>query len=217
MNFDAARQIMVDSQIRPNDVSGPAIVSAFLRTPRESFVPTSKKPVAYSETEIQTSEGRSLWTPCDTAKLIKAADVQPTDIALVIGAGTGYEVALLTHMAETVIALEEDEDLVEEMMDRFGDLEIDRAVPVAGKLADGLADQAPFDVIYICGMVQSVPEAWTAQLGDKGRLVVVEDQGRGIGRGNVYTRSGDVVGRREVFDAYPPRFAQFDKTTGFVL
>lgn len=217
MNFDAARQIMVDSQIRPNDVSGPAIVSAFLRTPREAFVPTSKKPVAYSETEIETSDGRALWTPCDTAKLIKAADVQPTDIALVIGAGAGYEVALLTHLAETVIALEESDDLVDEMIERFAGLQIDRAVPVTGKLVDGLAGEAPFDVIYVCGMVQSVPEAWTAQLSEKGRLVVVEDEGRGIGRGKVYTRAGDVVGRRDVFDAYPPRFTQFDKTVGFVL
>jgi len=134
MNFDAARQIMVDSQIRPNDVSGAAIVSAFLRTPREVFVPTSKKPVAYSETEIETSEGRSLWTPCDTAKLIKAAAVQPTDIALVIGAGSGYEVALLTHLAETVLALEESEDRVDEMIDRFTDLHIDGEVTVTGKL-----------------------------------------------------------------------------------
>ena len=217
MNFDAARQIMVDSQIRPNDVSGPAIVSAFLRTPREAFVPTSKKPVAYSETEIETSDGRMLWTPCDTAKLIKSANVQPTDIVLVIGAGAGYEVALLAQLAETVIALEDSEELVDEMMERFGALEIDRAVPVKGDLAQGLADQAPFDVIYVCGMVQSVPDAWTEQLSEKGRLVVVEEASRGVGRGCVHTRAGDVVGRREVFDACPPRFAQFDQAVGFTL
>lgn len=74
MDFDTAREIMVDSQIRPNDVTDPAIVSAFLRTPREMFVPNARKGVAYSELEIETSPGRSLWTPRDTAKLIKLAE-----------------------------------------------------------------------------------------------------------------------------------------------
>ena len=73
MNFEAAREIMVDSQIRPNDVSDPEFVHAFLNTPREAFVPATRKPVAYSELEIETSEGRALWTPRDTAKLLKAA------------------------------------------------------------------------------------------------------------------------------------------------
>ena len=89
MNFEAAREIMVDSQIRPNDVSDPEFVHAFLNTPREAFVPATRKPVAYSELEIETSEGRALWTPRDTAKLLKSAGIQPTDIVLVIGAGAG--------------------------------------------------------------------------------------------------------------------------------
>ena len=55
MNYDKAREIMVDTQVRPNDVSNPEIVSAFMKTPREAFVPSSRKSVAYSELEIETS------------------------------------------------------------------------------------------------------------------------------------------------------------------
>jgi protein-L-isoaspartate(D-aspartate) O-methyltransferase len=107
MDFNLAREIMVDSQIRPNDVTDAAIVAAFLRTPREEFVPSARRSVAYSEMEIETSKGRSLWTPRDTAKLIKMAQIQPGDVVLVIAAGTGYEAALISHMADTVIALED--------------------------------------------------------------------------------------------------------------
>ncbi|KCZ50407.1 protein-L-isoaspartate O-methyltransferase family protein [Hyphomonas pacifica] len=217
MNYELAREIMVDSQIRPNDVSDPEIVSAFLRTPREAFVPSSRKSVAYSEMEIATSEGRALWTPRDTAKLVKLADIKPTDIVLVIGAGAGYEVALISRLAETVIALEEDAALVDAMSERFAALGIDQAVAVEGKLAEGLPDQAPFDVIYVCGMVETVPEAWANQLGEGGRMALVEMKGEGLGRGKVFTRAGETVSAREGFDAFPPRFSQFDKKKAFVF
>lgn len=217
MNFEAAREIMVDSQIRPNDVSDPEIVSAFLHTPREAFVPSPRKPVAYSELEIETSEGRSLWTPRDTGKLLKMAQIQPTDIVLVVGAGAGYETALISHLAETVIALEETAGLVDAMSDRFGSLGFDRAVAVEGRLEDGLPDQGPFDVIYVCGMVETIPEAWTRQLAEGGRLALVQLDEDGVGRGRVYTRAGDSVSARYGFDAFPPKFAQFDRKKAFVF
>lgn len=217
MDFDLAREIMVDSQIRPNDVTDPRLVSAFLRTPREEFVPSSRRPVAYSELEIRTSEGRSLWTPRDTGKLLKIAAAKSSDIVLVIGAGTGYEAALLSHLADTVIALEDKPALVDAMAERFAALGLDRIAPVEGKLAEGLPEQAPFDVIYVCGMVETVPEAWGAQLAEGGRLVAVVADSGALGRGKVFTRAGDTLSARDVFDACPPRFAEFDRKPSFTF
>ena len=217
MNFEDAREIMVDSQIRPNDVSEPEIVHAFLCTPREAFVPATRKPVAYSELEIETSEGRALWTPRDTAKLVKLADIKPTDIVLVIGAGAGYETALISHLSETVIALEETAEAVDAMSERFAALGFDRAVAVEGKLADGLQEQGPFDVIFVCGMVETIPDAWTAQLAEGGRLALVQLDADGVGRGRACTRAGVTVSARYGFDAFPPKFAQFDRKKAFVF
>lgn len=217
MDFDLAREIMVDSQIRPNDVTDPAIVAAFLRTPREEFVPSSRRSVAYSEMEIETAPGRSLWTPRDTAKLIKLAQIKPTDVVLVIAAGSGYEAALISHLADTVIALEDKAGLVDAMATRFAELGLDRIAPVQGKIAEGLAEQAPFDVIYICGMVETLPEAWGAQLSEGGRLAaVVGDDGR-LGRGKVFTKAGDTLSARDGFDAYPPRLTEFDRKPTFTF
>jgi protein-L-isoaspartate(D-aspartate) O-methyltransferase len=215
MDFDSAREIMVDSQIRPNDVTDPRIVSAFLRTPREVFVPNSRKGVAYSELEIETSPGRALWTPRDTAKLIKLADFRPADLVLVIGAGAGYEAALISHLADTVIALEETAQLVDAMSQRFAAVGVDRAAPVEGPLAKGLPEQAPFDVIYVAGMIETVPEAWAAQLREGGRLVAVIADAGGVGRGKVFTKAAETLASREGFDAYPPRFKAFDRKPSF--
>ena len=217
MNYDKAREIMVDTQVRPNDVSNPEIVSAFMKTPREAFVPSSRQSVAYSELEIETSEGRSLWTPRDTGKLVKLAGIKPTDIVLVVGAGSGYEAALISRLAETVIAPEEGEARVDAMSERFTALGIDQAVAVEGDIAKGLPDQAPFDVIYVCGMVETLPEAWTEQLAEGGRLAVVMQVEENLGRGKLYTRAGDTVSAREGFDAFPPKFSAFDRKKAFVF
>lgn len=215
MDFEAARRTMVDTQIRPNDVTDPAIVGAFLRVPREAFVPGSKRGIAYSEYEIRTGEGRALWTPRDTAKLIRSLEPGPQDACLVIGAGTGYEAALLAHLSETVIALEEDEQMVERLGKRLADLGLDRAVAVQGKLTEGLPGEGPFDCILICGMVDQVPETLTAQLAEGGRLAAVVALDAALGRGRVYTKTGDIAAYRETFDACPPRFHAFDKPKAF--
>lgn len=217
MDFAKMRQIMVDSQIRPNDVTDPEIVSAFLNTPREAFVAKADQPIAYAEYEIQTSEGRALWTPRDLGKMLKALDPQPNDIALVIAAGAGYETALLARMTETAIALEEDEQLVDEMSDRFANLGIDRAVAVQGNLRDGLPDQGPFDIILVTGMVEEAPEAWFSQLAEGGRLGLVAPVGRDLGRARIHTRAGDTTSHRDVFEACPPELPGFRKKKTFAF
>jgi protein-L-isoaspartate(D-aspartate) O-methyltransferase len=217
MDFVKMRQVMVDTQIRPNDVTDPEIVSAFLHTPREAFVPRSEQSIAYAEYEIETSDDRALWTPRDISKMIKALEPDPSDIALVIGAGAGYETAILSRLCETVIALEEDETLVDELTARFGSLGIDRAVAVQGNLHEGLADQGPFDIILVCGLIEQAPEPWFNQLADGGRLGAAVPVGRDLARARIWRRSGDIVAHREVFDCCPPRLPGFEKPRSFVF
>jgi protein-L-isoaspartate(D-aspartate) O-methyltransferase len=209
MDFATARATMVDSQVRPDNVSDPSIVSAFLRTPRELFVPESRRSLAYGELEIETSPGRSLWIARDTAKLIRLANVKPTDSVLVIGAGAGYEAVLLSYLAARVVALDETADLAEALTLRAAGLGIDRITTETAPLADGGKQNAPFDVIFVCGMVEMVPHNWKAQLADGGRLAVVVQENQRPGRGRVYTAA------REGFDASPPRFAAFDRPFAF--
>ncbi len=215
MDFAAARRTMVDSQIRPNDVTSPDIVDAFLETPREPFTPKSKALLAYSESEIETSPGRSLWTPRDFAKLVKAAEPKPSDIALIIGAGAGYETAVFSRLVETAIGLEDASNLADAATERIAELGLDRAVFVEGDLFDGLSDQAPFDIIFVNGMVETIPPAWVDQLADGGRLAVVVQADADLGRAQIHTKTGGVVSARTVFDAMPPKFDAFDAAAGF--
>ena len=215
LNFETLRRTMVDTQIRVNDVTDFEVVDAFLSVPRELFVPKTARGIAYSEIEIQTSTGRALWTPRDFAKLLKASNPQGNDAALLIGAGAGYEAAVVSCVVDTAIALEDDAELVDKMTNRFSEASLDSAVAVQGNLAEGLPDQAPFDVIIVCGMVETVPGAWGEQLAEGGRLAVVVQVDRDLGKGRIYTKAGDSLSCRDVFDCRPPKFPEFDKEKEF--
>lgn len=217
MDFASARKIMVDSQIRPNDVTDPAIVRAFLKVPREAFLPTSRQSIAYSELEIPTGEGRAMWLPRDLAKMVKALAPRPSDVAMVIGAGSGYSSALLAELTETVLAVEDTSDAVERLSDRLPGLGYDQIAAVEAPLTEGLPDEGPFDVILVNGMVEHVPETLTAQLAEGGRLGAVLKRDSALGRARLYTRTGDTVSFREVFDATPPEFAAFRRPKAFTF
>lgn len=217
MDFQAARRIMVDSQIRPNDVSNPEYIRAFMAVPREAFVPSGKKAIAYSEYEIPTGEGRAMWLPRDIAKMLKALAPKPSDVALVIGAGSGYSAALLAQLTETVIAVEDTEADAERITERMSALGFDQVVAVEAPLTEGLPDQGPFDVILICGMVEEVPAALTEQLAEGGRLGAVVKVDDALGRARIYTRSGETVAHRDSFECTPPEFTAFRKPKAFVF
>ena len=112
-DYAAARRHMVDSQIRPNKVTDERIMKAMGKVPREIFVPPSLKGVAYVDEDIQIAPGRFLMEPQVLARLIQAAEIEPTDAVLEIGSATGYASAILSHLAESVVAVESDPQLAE--------------------------------------------------------------------------------------------------------
>jgi protein-L-isoaspartate(D-aspartate) O-methyltransferase len=217
MDFAKQRQIMVDSQVRVNDVTTPGVVSAFLTIPREVFVPKAMQASAYAEYEIETGENRAMWTPRDLGKMLRALEAQDSDVSLVIGAGAGYSAALLGHMTEAVIALDDDEALVDAMTERFAKIGMDEAVAVQGDIAAGLPEQGPFDVILIAGMVEDVPQAWLDQLSEGGRMGVVVAKGRSLGQVRIYKRAGDTFSFRDAFECCPPVLPGFEKKAAFVF
>ncbi|MHA7900666.1 MAG: protein-L-isoaspartate O-methyltransferase family protein [Henriciella sp.] len=217
MDFAKLRRVMVDSQVRVNDVTAPEVVSAFSTIPREVFVPKGMRASAYAELEIKTADDRAMWLPRDLGKMLIGLEAQPSDVSLVIAAGDGYSAALLGHMTDAVIALEEDETLVDAMAERFAEIGMDEAVAVQGEIAKGLPDQGPFDIILIAGMVETVPQAWLDQLAEGGRMGVVVSTGRGVGTARIYKRAGNTFAYREAFECCPPVLPGFEKKTEFVF
>ena len=108
IDFAAAREAMVDRQVRPSDVTRYPIIEAMLAVPREEFVPEALRPVAYLGEHVPLAPGRVLLDPRVFAKLLDALNVGPRDLVLDVGCGLGYSAAVLARMAEAVVALESD-------------------------------------------------------------------------------------------------------------
>ena len=176
LDAELARNLMVDGQLRPNKVTDRRILDAMRTLPREAFVPPGKASRAYIDDDLLLTAKRVLMRPLVLARLVQLARPHPGETALIVGSGTGYAAALLAACGVQVIALEEDATLIAIARaaltaaphDRTGSISI-----VEGKLADGHAAAAPYDLILIEGAVRAIPPVIGRQVAATGRLVAV--------------------------------------------
>jgi protein-L-isoaspartate(D-aspartate) O-methyltransferase len=219
-DFAAARQFMVQGQVRINDVTEPRLTGAMLEVPRERFVPAELADLAYLDRDLPLAAGadgrRFLLKPLVLAKLLQVAAVDPTDRVLDVGCATGYGAALLAHLAGSVVALEERAEFAREAERNLAEFGLANVTVVQGPLGEGWPSQAPFDVIVVEGRCETAPEQLLSQLGHGGRLVCVEGRGPAA-RGTIYRCThGDVSGW-PLFDAAAPLLPGFAEPRAFVF
>ena len=132
-DYAKARLAMVNSQIRPSDVTDHRIQDAMGAIPRELFLPKSQLSKAYADAEVALNDQRAMLRPREFAKLVQEARVKATDVVLDVGCGRGYSSAVLARLAETVIGLEDAESkLAAKAGDRLSKVGADNAVVVEG-------------------------------------------------------------------------------------
>jgi protein-L-isoaspartate(D-aspartate) O-methyltransferase len=187
-DFAAARTNMVDSQVRPSDVTDIFIQDAMRSVRREAFAPPEKRALAYADAELEYAPGRWLLRPRDVAKLLQALAPKAGEVALAISAP--YAGAVLEHMGLQLATC-------------------DAAGPVPGR-------QGGWPLIICEGAISKAPQAWLDALAPGGRLGVVERDGV-LGRAMIYVHGPAAVGARSAFDSTPPVLAGFEKQAGFVF
>ncbi len=188
---DAAlqRKNMVESQVRPSDVTDRRITAAMRKIPREHFVPAAMSDLAYMDTELAIAPGRAMTAPRDLARLLQLAEIVATDRVLIVGAARGYTTAVVAELAASVVALEVDADLTAVANTSLaGTTAAASIIMVSGPLSDGVPDRAPFDVIFIDGAIGDLPASLASQLAPGGRIVCVMIDG-GVGRATLFTKA----------------------------
>ena len=206
-DFAAAREAMVENQLRPQGVTDPAVLEAMRRLPREDFLPSHTRPLAYVDRAVAIGEGRFLAAPAVLGQLLTQMRPEIGQRALVVGAGTGYSAAILAAMGLQVVALECDPELATAARERG-------IIIVEGPLTKGWADAAPYDQILIDGAVDNIPDAIVAQLADGGRLgAAIAD--RGITRLAVGRKAGESFGTLSLGDAGVPALPGFQRPRAF--
>jgi protein-L-isoaspartate(D-aspartate) O-methyltransferase len=214
--FATRRVMMVDTQVRPSDVTKFPIIDAMLSVPRETFVPDDKREAAYVGENLPLAPGRVVLEARTLAKLLDALNVQPIELVLDVGCGLGYSAAVIARLAETVVAVEEDDTLAAEAQRLLSEEGVDNAIVVQGRLAEGASRSAPYDVITIEGGVEVVPDAILAQIKDGGRIGAIFMEGA-VGTARIGYKNAGHVTWRSVFNAAAPVLPGFRAVRGFTL
>lgn len=215
-DFAARRTIMVDTQVRPSDVTKFPIIDAMLDVPREAFVPANLREAAYLGENLEIGGGRVLLEPRTLAKMLDALNIQPGHVALDIGCGLGYSTALLAHMCDFVVGLEDDESRAEEAQSLLSEHGLDNAAVVHGPLAEGAVKSGPYDVIVIQGAVEAVPDTLLDQLREGGRIACLFAEGA-LGVVRIGHKIDNRVTWRFSFNAGAPVLPGFHKPAAFTL
>jgi protein-L-isoaspartate(D-aspartate) O-methyltransferase len=215
-DFSTRRMVMVDTQVRPSDVTKFPIIEAMLTIPREAFVPDGSIEAAYVGENLALGPGRVVLDPRTFAKMLDALDIQPRELVLDVGCGLGYSAAVLARLADAVVAVEEDETLAAQAQRALSEQGLDNAAVIAGPLAVGAPKHGPYDAIMIEGAVEEVPEALLAQLAEGGRIAAIFAEGR-LGTVRTGLKRGGGVTWRFAFNAAAPVLPGFARTRSFSL
>ena len=215
-DFETRRRMMVDTQVRPSDVTKYPVLDALLEVRREMYVPDALRDVAYMDNSITLGENRIVLEARTFSKILDTLDIQQDEMALDIGCGLGYSAAVLGKLSEAVVAVEEDETLASEAEAILGSEGADNVAVVGGALTEGAAKHGPYDVIILEGAVEEMPEALTDQLKEGGRIAAVFMDGA-LGMVRVGLKAGGTISWRFAFNATAPVLPGFSKAPSFAL
>lgn len=215
-DFAQRRTMMVDTQVRPNDVTSYPVIEAILNIPREAFVPDQLRDVAYVGENVALGHQRTLLAPRTIGLMIETLGLKNSDLVLDVGCGYGYASAVMARIVEAVVAIEETPDLVAEAQERLTAQDIFNVAVAQARLTEGWPGQAPYDAMLIGGAIEVFPDALADQLREGGRVVALfrEDN---LGIGKIGRKIDGRIAWRYAFNAFAPVLPGFEHVVGFAL
>ena len=215
-DYPTRRRMMVDTQIRPQDVTKFPVLEAMLEIPRESYVPDNKREAAYADENLTLGTSRVMLAPRTFSKLLDGLDIDPDEVVLDIGCGLGYSAAILARLAYAVVAVEEDAEMADEAQSILSGNGIDNAAVIQGVLSEGAPKHGPYDVILLEGAAEDVPPAIMDQLKEGGRIGCLFLEGA-LGVARIGYKIDGVVSWRYAFNATAPVLDGFEQSKPFSL
>lgn len=213
-DFASRRRMMVDTQVRPSDVTRYPIIEAILSVPREQFVPQAQQEAAYVGENLNIAPGRTLLEPRTFAKMLEALPIDTQSRVLDLAVGYGYSSAVIARLAGSVVAVEAEGPLADQAEALLATS--DRVRVLRNAPAEGAPDAAPFDVILLQGGAEAFPEALTAQLAEGGHAAVLFMEGA-LGVVRIGVKHQGVMRWRDLFNAAAPVVEGFTAVRSFAL
>ena len=215
-DYTKRRVMMVDTQVRPSDVTKFPIIDAMLDIPREAFMPDAMREAAYVGENLTLPDGRTMLDPRTLAKMLDALEIEPEHVLLDVACGLGYSTAIAARLADFVVGLEDDASRAEDAQSNLSELGIDNAAVMTGDLTEGAMKSAPYDIIILQGAVEEIPQAILGQLRDGGRIGAIFAEGE-LGVVRIGHKSDGMISWRFAFNAGAPVLDGFGKQRVFAL
>jgi protein-L-isoaspartate(D-aspartate) O-methyltransferase len=223
IDFARRRLTMVDTQLRPNEVTDTRLIAAMSALPRECFVPERFRAFAYIDEGIEVfpaidaAPARFLLAPMVLARLVQLAAVEPGDAVLDVGCATGYSAAILGRLGREVVGVEPEPELAKAARTNLRVLELANVEIVEGALARGCPQKGPYDVILLNGSVPAPPESLYGQLKEGGRLAAILSRpGPGAqGKATLFVKAEGEVSGLPHFDAGAAPLPGFSRESSF--
>ncbi len=215
-DYASRRVMMVDTQVRPSDVTKFPIIDAMLDVPRERYVPTSLREAAYVGENLPLGGDRVMLEPRTLSKMLDGLMIEPSDAVLDLGCGYGYSTAVLARLASFVAAVEDDEARATEAQTVLSEEGVDNAAVLHGPLTEGAPKSGPYDVIILQGAIERFPEALDAQLREGGRVAAIFSEGA-LGVVRIGHKIDGRISWRYAFNAGAPVLTGFEDVQDFVF
>jgi protein-L-isoaspartate(D-aspartate) O-methyltransferase len=168
----AARQVMVDSQVRARGISDARVLDAMLRVPRDKFVSEPYRAQAYEDHPLPIGDGQTISQPYIVALMLESLQLTAADKVLEVGTGSGYATALLAELVAEVFSIERHPALAERAREVIATLGHTNVRLFTGDGTLGLPADAPFDAILVSAATPHPPRALIAQLRENGRMII---------------------------------------------
>lgn len=214
---------MALGQLITNEVLDTGLLNTLTQVPRQRFLPQALAGSAYVDEDLPLGGGRFLIAPLSFARMLQLAAVQPHEKVLVVGCAMGYSLAVLSRLAGEVVGCEESETLAQAASKNLDAAQYPNVrVEKVAKLTEGFAAGKPYDVIFLEGSVETVPESISQQLADGGRLITAERVAspslvQGIGLLVEYAKIGSNLYRKEGRQVSLPPLPGFERKKPFVF
>lgn len=216
VDFATLRTTMVDTQVRPSDVTKYPVIEAMLEVPRELFVPPEFKALAYAGEDIPLADRRVVLEPRTIAKMLDTIDLRPSELVLDVGCGYGYSSALAARMAQAVVALEDDPERAREAQQLLAEIGADNVAVETGPLTEGAPRHGPYDAILIEGGIEELPAPIAEQLKEGGRIAAIFMEGA-LGTCRLGVKVAGHIDWRYAFNATAPVLPGFESAREFAL
>ena len=214
-DYKKARNNMVDNLIRPANVTNPRLLHALKEVQREKFLPSNLSSLSYSETELLIQNNRASISPWLLAKMIQSLSLTSADNVLSLATGFGYSCAIISSLANFVVAVESS-DLAQEAQSRLVENGYDNILVKEGNISEGAKKEGPYDVILIEGGVEFINEETLDQLKSGGRIMAVFKEKK-FGQCRLGVKTGSQVQWANLFEANCALLNEFKKEIEFTF